>query len=161
MDSRLTTDQACLRIAPATVLANWPAVPFDIPITGHSGGRIRFFKTYNKGTPSQGVEAQQLLEGEINYLETHAANIGPREINVEADFTTLWLSCHAYVEPRSRWSNQVAIDTLKSLQTYIKAQEGFEECEFDVTDATSWLANCKFFLHPPSFPGVTGATQVS
>ncbi len=94
------------------------------------------------------------------YLETHAANIGPKDINVEADFTTLWLGCHAYVEPRSRWSNQVAIDTLKSLQTYITAQ-GFVESEFDVTDATSWLATCKIFLHPPSMPGVTGATQIS
>ena len=84
--------------------------------------------------------------------------MGPKEINVEADFTSIWLGCHAWVEPRSRWSGQMAIDALKALQGWV-IDRGFQEGEFDVTGAESWMASCRLLLHAP-YPGRSGAILI-
>ena len=92
-----------------------------------------------------------LIAGEVEYLSSHGATIGPRDINVDADWTPIWLGCHAWIEPRTRWTNQFAVDMLKSLREYLR-EKGFVEAEFDVTENSSWLATCQLRLYPP-YPG--------
>ena len=53
----------------------------------------------------------------------------------------------------------MAINTLKTLQEWV-AEKGFQEGDFDVTDATQWLATCRLLLHVP-YPGLAGAIEVS
>ena len=158
LHSRHILSLAQNRTAAYEDFAVWPAVPFDISIPNQPNGRIRFFRTYRQGTPSQNAEAQRLVAGEVHYLESHGGTIGPKDINVDADFTTIWLGCHAWIEPRTRWTNTVAIDTLKALQGYLEVN-GFWESDFDVTALNYWLATCQLRLHAPS-PGPVSGTDI-
>lgn len=146
--SKNVTDTASTPTQSAKNLTAWPPVPFTVRINNHADSRIRFYKTHNTGTTAQAEQAQRLIEGEIQYLKTHKAVIGPKDLSVEADWTTLWLGCHAWVDSRSRWSNQMAIDMLKTLQEWIR-ENGFWETDFDVTNPNSWLANCQLLLYQP------------